>query len=71
MRNLSFVKMMTAPAMALMFLVASNITRVEATPANNLTPEESTLISRIFSHNCSNERGHSSKSKTARQRRVI
>ena len=40
MRNLSFVKRMTALAMALMFLVASNVTRVEATPANNLTPEQ-------------------------------
>ena len=39
MRNLSFVKRMTALAMALMFLVASNVTRVEATPAN-LTPEQ-------------------------------
>lgn len=41
MRNQSlFVKRMTAPAMALMFLVASNGTRVEAAPANNLTPEQ-------------------------------
>ena len=39
MRNLSFVKRMSALAMALMFLVASNVTRVEATPAN-LTPEQ-------------------------------
>jgi ketosteroid isomerase-like protein len=40
MRNLSFVKRMTALAMALMFLVVSNVTRVEAAPANNLTPEQ-------------------------------
>ena len=39
MRNLSFVKRMSALAMALMFLVASNVTRVEATPAN-LTPAQ-------------------------------
>lgn len=40
MRNLSFVKRMTALGMALLFLVASNVTRVEAAPANNLTPEQ-------------------------------
>ncbi len=40
MRNLSFVKRLTALAMALLFLVATNVTRVEATPANNLTPEQ-------------------------------
>ena len=40
MRNLSFVKRITALAMALTFLVASNVTRVEAAPANNLTPEQ-------------------------------
>ena len=40
MRNLSFVKKMTALAMALMFLVASNVMRLEAAPANNLTPEQ-------------------------------
>jgi ketosteroid isomerase-like protein len=40
MRNLSFVKRMTALAMALMFLVASNVMRAEAAPANNLTPEQ-------------------------------
>jgi steroid Delta-isomerase len=40
MRNLSFVRRMTALAMALMFLVASNVTRVEAAPANHLTPEQ-------------------------------
>jgi ketosteroid isomerase-like protein len=40
MRNLSFVKRMTALAMALMFLAVSNVTRVEAAPANNLTPAQ-------------------------------
>jgi steroid delta-isomerase len=40
MRNLSLVKRITALAMALAFLVASNVTSVEATPANNLTPEQ-------------------------------
>ena len=40
MRNLSSVKRTTELAMALMFLVASNVTRVEAAPANNLTPEQ-------------------------------
>jgi len=40
MRNLSFVKRMTALAMALMFLIASNVTRVEAAPANNLPPKQ-------------------------------
>ena len=41
MRNRTqFVKKMTALVMALMFLVASNVTRVEATPTNNLTPEQ-------------------------------
>ena len=40
MRNLSFVKRTTALAMALMFLVAANVTRVEAAPVNNLTPEQ-------------------------------
>ena len=40
MRNLSFVKRITALAMALAFLVASNVTRVEAAPANNFTPEQ-------------------------------
>ena len=46
MRNLSFVKRMTALAMALMLLVASNVTRVEAAPANNLTPEQIEAIVR-------------------------
>ncbi|HXQ69595.1 MAG TPA: nuclear transport factor 2 family protein [Pyrinomonadaceae bacterium] len=40
MRNLSFVKRMTALALMLMFLVALNVTRVEAVPANNLTPAQ-------------------------------
>ncbi|HXQ37097.1 MAG TPA: nuclear transport factor 2 family protein [Anaerolineales bacterium] len=40
MRNLSFVKRMTALAMALMFLAASSVTSVKATPANNFTPEQ-------------------------------
>ena len=40
MKNLSFVKRATALAMALMFVVASNITHIEAAPANNLTPEQ-------------------------------
>jgi steroid delta-isomerase len=40
MRSLSFVKRITALVMALMFLVASNVTCVEAAPANNLTPEQ-------------------------------
>ena len=40
MRSLSFVKRVTALAMALALLVASNVTRVEAAPTNNLTPEQ-------------------------------
>lgn len=40
MRNLKFVKRITALALVLIFLVASNVTRVEAAPANNLTPEQ-------------------------------
>ena len=40
MRNLSFVKKMTALAMALAFLLALNATRVEAAQVNNLTPEQ-------------------------------
>ena len=41
MRNQNlFVKRMTALAMALMFLVGSNLTRVQAAPVNNLTPEQ-------------------------------
>src|SRR5687768_16105878 len=46
MRNLSFVKRMTALAMALMFLVVSNVTRVEAAPANTLTTEQIETIVR-------------------------
>jgi steroid Delta-isomerase len=49
MRNLSFVKRMTALAMALMFLVASNVTRVEAAPTNNLTPEQiEAIVTDVF-----------------------
>src|SRR4026207_1640586 len=41
MRNLSsFVKKMTALAMALLFLVASSFTRVEASPTQALTTEQ-------------------------------
>lgn len=40
MKNLSFVKRMTTLALTLMFLVGSTVTRVEAAPANNLTPEQ-------------------------------
>ena len=40
MRNLSFVKRLTALALALMFLVAANVAWVEAAPANTLTPEQ-------------------------------
>jgi ketosteroid isomerase-like protein len=46
MRNLSFVKRAAALAMALMFLVASNVTRVAAAPVNNLTPEQIEAIAR-------------------------
>ena len=49
MRNLSFVKRMTALAMALMFLIAANVTRVEAAPVNNLTPEQiEALVTEVF-----------------------
>lgn len=41
-----FIKKMTALALALMFLVASNVMRVEAAPANNLTPEQVEAIVR-------------------------
>ena len=41
-----FIKKMTALAMALMFLVVSNVMRVEAAPANNLTPEQIEAIIR-------------------------
>ena len=46
MSNLSFVKRMTALALALMFLFASNVMRAEAAPANNLTPEQIEAIVR-------------------------
>ena len=49
MRNLSFVKRMTALGMALMFLVAANVKRVEAAPANNLTPEQiEAIVTDVF-----------------------
>jgi uncharacterized protein (TIGR02246 family) len=50
MKNQSlFVKRMIALAMALMFLVASNVTRVEAAPANNLTPEQiEAIVTDVF-----------------------
>ena len=49
MRNLSFVKRLTALAMALMFLVASNVTRIEAAPTNNLTPEQiEAIVTDVF-----------------------
>jgi len=49
MRNLSFVKRTTALAMALMFLVAANVRRVEAAPANNLTPEQiEAIVTDVF-----------------------
>lgn len=41
-----FIKKMTALVMALMFLVAANVMRVEATPANTLTPEQIEAIVR-------------------------
>ena len=40
MRNRSFVKRITALAMALAFLAATNVTRFKAAPVNNLTPEQ-------------------------------
>jgi len=49
MRNRSFVKRMTALAMALMFLVAANVKRVEAAPANDLTPEQiEAIVTDVF-----------------------
>jgi len=40
---------MTALAMALMFLFASNVTRVQAAPVNNLTPEQiEALVTDVF-----------------------
>ena len=41
-----FIKKITALAMALMFLVAANVMRVEAAPANTLTPEQIEAIVR-------------------------
>lgn len=40
MRDLSFVRKLTALSLALMFLVASNLMRGEAAPSNNLTPAQ-------------------------------
>jgi len=49
MRNLNFVKRMSALALALMFLVASNLTRVEATPTNSLTPQQvEAIVTDVF-----------------------
>ena len=50
MRNRSlFVKRITTPVMALMFLVATNVTRVEAAPASNLTPEQiKAIVTDVF-----------------------
>lgn len=49
MRNRSFVKRMTALAMALMFLVVSNVRRVEAAPANDLTPQQiKAIVTDVF-----------------------
>jgi len=49
MRNRSLVKRVTALAMALMFLVAANVKRVEAAPANNLTPEQiEAIVTDVF-----------------------
>jgi steroid delta-isomerase len=49
MRNLNFVKRMSALALVLMFLVASNVTHVEATPTNNLTPQQvEAIVTDVF-----------------------
>ena len=49
MRNQSFVKRMTALAMALMFLVVANVTRVQAAPVNNVTPEQiEAIVTDVF-----------------------
>src|ERR1043165_7688376 len=40
MRNRSFVKRITALAMALTFLAAANVTRFKAAPGNTLTPQQ-------------------------------
>ena len=40
---------MTALAMALLFLIAANVRRVEAAPVNNLTPEQiEALVTEVF-----------------------
>ena len=44
-----FVKGMIALSIALMFLVASNVRRVEAAPANNLTPQQiEAIVTDVF-----------------------
>jgi ketosteroid isomerase-like protein len=50
MRNQSlFLGKIGALAAALMFLVASNVTRVEAVPANNLTPQQiEAIVTDVF-----------------------
>ena len=50
MRNQSlFLKKVTALAMALMFLVASSVTRVEAAATQNLTSEQiEAVIEEVF-----------------------
>src|ERR1044072_4536796 len=49
MRNPAFMKRMTALAMALMFLLAANVTRVNAAPANTLTSEQiATIVTDMF-----------------------
>ena len=49
MRNLSFVKRTTALAMALMFLLASNVMHAKATPTNNLPPEQiKAIVTDVF-----------------------
>ena len=40
MKNQSLLKKMTALALALMFLVAASVTRVEAAPTQELTPQQ-------------------------------
>lgn len=50
MKNKSvFVKKLTALAMALMFLIASSVTRVEAAPTQELTPQQiEAVIEEVF-----------------------
>ena len=50
MRNQSlFVKKLIAPAMALMFLFAANVARVEAAPTSNPTPEQiKAIVTEMF-----------------------